>query len=109
MGIHMKIKVVKNKVVVPFRVIELNILLGEGIDKMGSLLDGALDLGIVQWKGRCCLYQDTNFAQGHLNAGVYLKESKAVVKKMEAEIHEVTLVVRLFDVIMLCVTKGKCH
>jgi recombination protein RecA len=91
MGIRVKVKVVKNKVAAPFKVIELDILFGEGIDKMGSLLDAALDLGVVQRKGSWYSYQDTNFAQGRLNAGVYLKENGGVTKKMEAEIREVML------------------
>ena len=91
----MKIKVVKNKVAAPFKVVELDILFGEGIDKMGSLLDAALDLGVVQSKGSWYSYQDTNFAQGRLNASVYLKENKDVAKNMEAELQEVMLTAKI--------------
>ena len=91
----MKIKVVKNKVAAPFKVVELDILFGEGIDKMGSLLDAALDLGVVQRKGSWYSYQDTNFAQGRLNASVYLKENKDVAKNMEAELREVMLTAKI--------------
>lgn len=90
-GIRAKIKVVKNKVAAPFKVIELDILFGEGIDKMGSLLDAALDLGVVQRRGSWYSYEDSNFAQGRLNAGVYLKENRAVAKKMEGEVREAML------------------
>jgi len=85
LGIRVKIKVVKNKVAAPFKVVELDILFGKGIDKMGSLLDAALDLGVVQSKGSWYSYQDTNFA--------YLKENKDVAKNMEAELQEVMLTV----------------
>ena len=83
----MKIKVVKNKVAAPFKVVELDILFGKGIDKMGSLLDAALDLGVVQSKGSWYSYQDTNFA--------YLKENKDVAKNMEAELREVMLTAKI--------------
>lgn len=95
LGIRVKIKVVKNKVAAPFKVVELDILFGEGIDKMGSLLDAALDLGVVQRKGSWYSYQDTNFAQGRLNASVYLKENKDVAKNMEAELREVMLTAKI--------------
>lgn len=95
LGIRVKIKVVKNKVAAPFKVIELDILFGEGIDKMGSLLDAALDLCVVQRKGSWYSYQDTNFAQGRLNASVYLKENKDVAKNMEAELREVMLTAKI--------------
>lgn len=91
LGIRAKVKVVKNKVAAPFKVIELDILFGEGIDKMGSLLDAALDLGVVQRKGSWYSYEDTNFAQGRLNAGFYLKENGAIAKKMEGEVREALL------------------
>ncbi len=88
MGIRAKVKVVKNKVAAPFKVIELDILFGEGIDKMGSLLDAALDLGVVQRKGSWYSYEDGNFAQGRLNASVYLKQNREIAKKMEGEVRE---------------------
>lgn len=88
MGIRAKVKVVKNKVAAPFKVVELDILFGEGIDKMGSLLDAALELGVVQRKGSWYSYQDSNFAQGRYNASVYLKGNRAVAKRMEDEVRE---------------------
>lgn len=94
LGIRAKVKVVKNKVAAPFKVIELDILFGEGIDKMGSLLDAALDLGVVQRKGSWYSYEDTNFAQGRLNAGFYLKENRATAKKMEGEVREALLLAK---------------
>mmetsp|Transcript_34179 Transcript_34179/g.58034 ORF Transcript_34179/g.58034 Transcript_34179/m.58034 type:complete len:435 (+) Transcript_34179:148-1452(+) len=97
MGIRAKVKVVKNKVAAPFKVVELDILFGEGIDKMGSLLDAALDLGVVQRKGSWYSYQDSNFAQGRFNAGVYLKGNRAVAKKMEEEVREALLMAKRPD------------
>ena len=95
MGIRAKVKVVKNKVSAPFKVIEMDILFGEGIDKMGCLLDAALDLDVVQRRGSWYSYQDSNFAQGRMNASVYLKENLAVANKMEEEVREALLMAKM--------------
>lgn len=87
-GIRAKVKVVKNKVAAPFKVVELDILFGQGIDKFGSLLDAALDLDVVQRRGSWYSYQNENFAQGRINAGVHLKEHPAVAKQLELEVRE---------------------
>ena len=50
-GIKIKVKVVKNKVAAPFKTVNLDILFGSGIDSMGSLVDAALELGVVERKG----------------------------------------------------------
>ena len=88
MGIRAKVKVVKNKVAAPFKTIELDILFGEGIDKMGSLIDAALELGIVQRRGSWYSYNDANFAQGRVNASLYLKSNKDVAMGMERAVRE---------------------
>lgn len=88
MGIRAKVKVVKNKVAAPFKVVELDILFGEGIDKMGSLIDAALELGIVQRRGSWYSYNDANFAQGRVNASLYLKSNKDVAMGMERAVRE---------------------
>lgn len=91
MGIRAKVKVVKNKVAAPFKTVELDILFGQGIDKFGSLLDAALDLGVVQRKGSWYSYEDMNFAQGRVNASIYLKGNTHVAKKMENEVRQALL------------------
>ena len=88
MGIRAKVKVVKNKVAAPFKTIELDILFGEGIDKMGSLIDAALELGIVQRRGSWYSYNDANFAQGRVNASLYLKANKDIAMGMERAVRE---------------------
>ena len=94
MGIRAKVKVVKNKVAPPFKIVELDILFGQGIDRMGSLLDAALELGVVQRKGSWFSYGDSNIAQGRFNASIYLKENEEVAKKMEAEVREALLMAK---------------
>mmetsp|Transcript_29608 Transcript_29608/g.45223 ORF Transcript_29608/g.45223 Transcript_29608/m.45223 type:complete len:446 (-) Transcript_29608:256-1593(-) len=73
-GIRAKVKVVKNKVAAPFKVVTLDILFGEGIDSMGCVVDAALELGIIVRKGSWYSFKDENFAQGKFNAAEYLKE-----------------------------------
>mmetsp|Transcript_22322 Transcript_22322/g.34286 ORF Transcript_22322/g.34286 Transcript_22322/m.34286 type:complete len:434 (+) Transcript_22322:69-1370(+) len=91
LGIRAKVKVVKNKVAAPFKVIELDILFGEGIDKMGCLIDAALDLGVVQRKGSWYSYEGANFAQGRVNASLYLKDHREVAVGMERAVREALL------------------
>jgi recombination protein RecA len=81
-----KVKVIKKKVASSDKVIKLDILLGKGINKMGSLLDAILDSDVVQQRGSWYLCRDMNFAQGHMNVRVYLKENGSMAKKMEVEI-----------------------
>ena len=73
----------------------MDILFGEGIDKMGCLLDAALDLDVVQRRGSWYSYKDSNFAQGRMNASVYLKENLAVANKMEEEVREALLMAKI--------------
>jgi recombination protein RecA len=88
MGIRAKVKVVKNKVAAPFKVVELDILFGQGVDKFGCLLDAALDLNLVERKGSWYSYEDSNFAQGRVNASIFLKNNRDVAKRMENEVRE---------------------
>jgi recombination protein RecA len=86
--IRAKVKVVKNKVAAPFKVVELDILFGQGIDKFGCLIDAALDLDVVQRRGSWYSYADTNFAQGRVNAGIHLKENPEFAKKIEKQVRD---------------------
>ena len=88
MGIRAKVKVVKNKVAAPFKVVELDILFGQGVDKFGCLLDAALDLNVVERKGSWYSYEDSNFAQGRVNASIFLKNNRDIAKRMENEVRE---------------------
>ena len=90
-GIRAKVKVVKNKVAAPFKVIELDILFGEGIDKMGCMIDAALDLGVVQRKGSWYAYEGANFAQGRVNASLYLKDHREVAMAMQRAVRNALL------------------
>ena len=75
MGIKIKVKVVKNKVAAPFRTVNLDILFGEGIDRMGCLVDAALELNVIGRKGSWYAFKGINFAQGRFNASEHLKKT----------------------------------
>jgi recombination protein RecA len=85
-GIRVKVKVVKNKVSAPFKVVNMDILFGSGIDTMGCMLDAAVDLNIVERKGSWYAYKDQNLAQGRLNAVELLKKDADLAKQLEVEI-----------------------
>jgi len=72
-GIRVKVKVVKNKIAAPFKVVLLDLLFGSGIDKMGCLIDAALELGVVERKGSWYAFEGKNFSQGRFNAAELLK------------------------------------
>jgi len=85
-GIRAKVKVVKNKVAPPFKVVELDILFGQGIDSMGCLIDAALELNIVERKGSWYSFHDRNFAQGKFNASQVLKQDEAMAGEIAAAV-----------------------
>ena len=74
-GIKIKVKVVKNKVAAPFKTVNLDILFGSGIDSMGSLVDAALELGVVERKGSWYAFKGINFAQGRYKAADHMKRN----------------------------------
>jgi recombination protein RecA len=74
-GIRVKVKVVKNKVAAPFKTAMLDIIFGEGIDQMGSLIDAALELGVVERKGSWYAFKGINFAQGRYKAAGHMKQN----------------------------------
>ncbi len=79
-------KVVKNKVAAPFKVVTLDLLFGSGIDRMGCLIDAALELGIVVRKGSWYSFEDNNFAQGRYNAAEYLKKDVELADKIASAV-----------------------
>ena len=87
-GNHTKIKVVKNKVAPPFRIAEFDIIYGEGISKEGTLLDMAVEYGIVNKSGAFFSYQDQRLAQGRDNARTYLKEHPEITAEIERQVRE---------------------
>src|SRR5215208_3608092 len=87
-GNQTKVKVVKNKVAPPFKVVEFDIMYGEGISKEGSLLDIGIDKGVVQKSGAWFAYGDERLGQGRENAKQFLKENDEVRERILDEVYE---------------------
>ena len=82
------VKVVKNKVAPPFRTAKFEITYGEGISKLGEIVDLASDLGIVEKSGSWYSYNSQRIAQGRDNVKNYLKEHQDICEELEAKIRE---------------------
>ena len=83
-----RVKVVKNKVAPPFKQVEFDIMYGEGISKMGELIDLGVKGGFVEKSGSWYSYGDERIGQGRENAKMYLSENKAMACDIEAKIRE---------------------
>jgi len=81
-----RVKVVKNKVASPFKQVEFDIMYGEGISKMGELLDLGVKAGIVDKSGSWYSYGDERIGQGRENAKTYLKENNRISYEIEDKI-----------------------
>ncbi len=81
-----RVKVVKNKVAPPFKQVEFDIMYGEGISKMGELLDLGVKAGIVDKSGSWYSYGDERIGQGRENAKTYLKENSRIAYDIEDKI-----------------------
>ena len=87
-GNRTRAKIVKNKVAPPFKEAEFDIMFGEGISKMGELIDLGVKLGIVQKSGAWFNYGDTRLGQGRDNAKIFLKEHPEVADEIEKIIRD---------------------
>jgi recombination protein RecA len=94
-GIMVKVKVVKNKVAPPFRVVEFDILFGSGIDSLGCLLDAADACGVVERKGSWYSKGELRFAQGRRPAIEFLRGNDDIAQEVSAEVREALVAARL--------------
>jgi recombination protein RecA len=78
-GNRTRVKVVKNKVSSPFKMAEFDIMYGKGISREGSVLDVAVDLGLVKKSGAWYTYDGEQLGQGRENAKVFLAENPSVM------------------------------
>ncbi|MFC7050521.1 recombinase RecA [Emcibacter nanhaiensis] len=85
-GNQTKVKVVKNKVAPPFKVIEFDIMYGEGISKTGELIDLGVKAGIVEKSGSWYSYDSQRIGQGRENAKRFLKENPEIADTIEQAI-----------------------
>jgi recombination protein RecA len=87
-GNQTRVKVVKNKVAPPFKTIEFDIMYGEGISKMGELVDLGVKAGIVEKAGAWFSFESERIGQGRENAKAYLKENPATAERIERAIRQ---------------------
>ncbi len=83
-----RVKVVKNKVAPPFRIVEFEIMYGEGISKNGELIDLGVKAGIVEKSGSWFSYDSQRIGQGKENAKQYLKDNPKVAEAIEKKIRD---------------------
>ena len=81
-----RVKVVKNKVAPPFKQVEFDIMYGEGISKMGELLDLGVKAGVVEKSGAWFSYGDQRIGQGRENAKSFLRENEPMAYEIEDKI-----------------------
>jgi recombination protein RecA len=90
-GNRTKIKVVKNKVAPPFKQADVDIMYGEGISKVGSIIDIGAEQDIIQKSGAWFSYNSERLGQGRENAKQYLKDNPEISDKIEKQIREALL------------------
>ncbi len=83
-----RVKVVKNKVAPPFKQVEFDIMYGEGVSKMGELVDLGVKAGIVEKSGAWFSYDSQRLGQGRENAKTFLKNNPEVAAKIESQIRQ---------------------
>jgi recombination protein RecA len=81
-----RVKVVKNKVAPPFKEVEFDIMYGEGISKVGEIVDLGVKVGVVEKSGSWYSYGDERIGQGRENAKAFLRTNPAVAKAIEDKI-----------------------
>src|ERR1700730_5055468 len=82
-GNQTRVKVVKNKMAPPFKVVDFDIMYGEGVSKRGELIDLGVQAGVVEKSGSWFSYEGQRIGQGRENAKVYLKDHNEVSETIE--------------------------
>lgn len=85
-GSRTRVKVVKNKVAPPFKVVEFDIMYGTGISKSGVILDTAVEMDIVDKAGSWFSYNGEKLGQGRENVKTYLEENQDIMNEIEGKI-----------------------
>lgn len=87
-GNNVRVKVVKNKVAPPFKQVEFDIMFGEGISKVGELIDLGVKAGIVEKSGAWFSYDSQRLGQGRENSKQFLRDNPDVANKIEGQIRQ---------------------
>ena len=87
-GNQTRVKVVKNKLAPPFKQVEFDIMYGEGISKMGELVDLGVKAGVVEKSGAWFSYDSQRIGQGRENAKTFLRANPEIAAKIEAAVRQ---------------------
>ena len=94
LGTRTRVKVVKNKVAPPFKKAEFDIMFGEGISKIGEIIDLSVDYGIIKKSGSWFSYGDRKIGQGRDSVKEILKGDEALRNEVEAKVREAMIAAR---------------
>ena len=86
LGNRTRAKIVKNKVAPPFKTAEFDIMYGEGVSRLGSIIDMGVDLDIVEKSGAWYSYNGTRLGQGKENAKITLEGNPDIIAEIEEKI-----------------------
>jgi recombination protein RecA len=87
-GNQVRVKVVKNKVAPPFKQVEFDIMFGEGISKMGELIDLGVKANVVEKSGAWFSYDSQRLGQGRENAKTFLRDNPEIAAEIEGKIRQ---------------------
>ena len=87
-GSRTKIKIVKNKVASPFKSCEVDVIFGQGVSRVGEIVDLATELEIVKKSGAWFSYTDQKIGQGRENAKKYLSENPVICAEIEEKVRQ---------------------
>jgi len=87
-GNQTRVKVVKNKLAPPFRQVEFDIMYGEGISKVGELIDLGVKAGVIEKSGAWFSHDSQRIGQGRENAKQFLREHKEMLDSIEKKIRD---------------------
>ncbi|EQD72303.1 recombinase A, partial [mine drainage metagenome] len=90
-GSRVKVRVVKNKVAAPFRAAELDLLYNEGISYEGSVLDAALEVGVIEKSGAWFSYGETRLGQGRENVRDLLRGNHELTREIADKVRQAVL------------------
>jgi recombination protein RecA len=85
-GNNVRVKVVKNKVAPPFREVEFDIMYGQGISKLGEIIDLGVKAGVIEKSGAWFSWNSTRIGQGRDNAREFLKANPDIADQIEAQV-----------------------
>ena len=90
-GNETRVKVVKNKIAAPFKQVEFQILYGEGVNKLGELIDLGVQNNLIEKSGAWYSYQGEKIGQGKAKATEFLKENNGIAQDIEQQIRDLLL------------------